>query len=266
MGLNLEVSGALSLVIAFAPEESILFALDSSLIKFVKHAKAEQNYVEIVIPALQNWSDSEKISFWFKDDNPKNMVKFYLRGDRLQASTPFVLEMDSSEWKKFEIALTSFSKINLEKVRGISFVFDSNEGNFAIDDIVLSSTKKERKIAGDDMTSLFKLHRSNSANSILIQDNDDSRVGKLSTNVQTEVVEGSTEVRYDFAYPGKKSTIKELKPVMPEEKLEIDFWFILGIIAVLSTITIFVFYRKTRRELIKMIFIKIISRMKRIKI
>ena len=251
MKLSLEISGALSLVTAFAPDESILFALDSSLIKFVNHAKVEQDYNEIVIPALQSWTDFEKISFWFRDFSPENVVKFYLLGDRLQAGMSFLLEMDSTEWKKFEIPLTSFSIINLEKVRGISFVFDDkiNDGNFAIDDIVLSSSNKEEKLVGDDMTSLFTLTRSNSLNSILIQDSDDDpKVGKTSTKVQTVVVEGSTTIYYDFAYPGKKGSIKELKPIMPAEKFEIDFLTMLGILAVLAVVMIFVLYLKRKRQ------------------
>ena len=250
MKLSLEISGALSLVTLFASDETILFALDSSLIKFVNHAKNEQLYVEKVLPSLQNWSEFEKISFWFKDFTPKNTVKFYLRGDRLGTSTPFVLETDSSEWKKFELPLSSFSKINLEKVRGISFSFGDNtlEQNFAVDEIVLSSKNKEKKLGDDSMTSLFTLRRSNSANSILIQDVEDAKVGKTSMKIQTTIIEGSTAILYDFAFPGKKSTIKELKPLSPKEEFDIDLLTILYIIAISAVVTIFVLYWKRKRQ------------------
>lgn len=110
---------------------------------------------------LQDWSEYDSISFYFKGANTKKIITFSLLDEFWINSGKYEIIDDSSEWKKIEIPLKSvYPSPDLSRVRGIEMTFHAPvAADYYVDKIELfSSTLKHLDILGTTTVPELSLH------------------------------------------------------------------------------------------------------------
>ena len=157
-------------------------------------------YHDFVQASLQDWSDYDNISFWFKGQNTKQTLLVQLGDEYLNAPDKFTFIDDSHNWKNIRVPLDFFSSIDLTKVRRLSIGFTQgiSESQFEIDDIKVVSQKKDTSLADDNMDSWFSAWAGHYSNFISFSDTLSARSGINSLQVNVDINEGRGGIYHDF--------------------------------------------------------------------